>query len=90
MDTPLVVWLAYILSQGDHRMNSVQGWVAGVLTTLKICPGLMGLRELDFSDDRLCLVLDCLGRNDAAWVGLDRALFDYLSKSWGRIRVIGF
>lgn len=68
----VVVWLAYILSQGDHRMNSVQGWVAGVLMTLKICLGLMGLRELDFSDDRLSLVLDCLGRNDAAWEGYER------------------
>ena len=22
----MVVWLAYILSEGDHRLNSVQGW----------------------------------------------------------------
>ena len=22
----VVVWLAYILSEGDHRLNSVQGW----------------------------------------------------------------
>jgi transposase len=24
-----VVWLAYILSEGDHRLNSVQGWLGG-------------------------------------------------------------
>ena len=62
-----VVWLAYILSEGDHRLNSVQGWAAGLLMTLTVCLGALGLRALDFSDDRLCLVLDCLGRDDAAW-----------------------
>jgi transposase len=62
-----VVWLAYILSEGDHRLNSVQGWAAGLLMTLTVCLGALGLRELDFSDDRLCIVLDCLGRDDAAW-----------------------
>ena len=63
----VVIWLAYILSEGDHRMNSVQGWVAGLLMTLKICLSLIGLRELDFSDDRLCRVLDGLGQDDDAW-----------------------
>ena len=33
----VVVWLAYLLSEGDHRLNSVQGWVAGILMTLSIC-----------------------------------------------------
>jgi transposase len=62
-----VVWLAYILSEGDHRLNSVRGWVAGLLMTLKICLGINELRELDVSDDRLSLVLDALGGDDAAW-----------------------
>ena len=59
----VVVWLAYILSEGDHRLNSVQGWAAGRLMTLDICLKTIGLRELDFSDDRLCMVLNCLGQN---------------------------
>jgi transposase len=63
----VVVWLAYILSEGDHRLNSVQGWAAGLLMTLDICLKTTGLRELDFSDDRLCMVLNYLGQNDAAW-----------------------
>ena len=63
----VVVWLAYILSEGDHRLNSVQGWAAGLLMTLDICLKTIGLRELDFSDDRLCMVLNYLGQNDAAW-----------------------
>ncbi len=28
-----VVWLAYLLSEGDHQLNSVQGWAAGLLMT---------------------------------------------------------
>jgi transposase len=62
-----VGWLAYILSEGDHRLNSVQGWAAGLLMTLSVCLKTVGLRDLDFCDDRLCLVLDRLGRDDAAW-----------------------
>ena len=62
----VVGWLTYILSKGDHRLNSVRGWVAGLLMTLKACLGAPGVRELDFTDDRLCLVLDHLGGDDAA------------------------
>jgi transposase len=67
LGTVVVGWLAYILSEGDHRLNSVQGWAAGLLMTLAICLKTVSLRDLDFSDDRLCIVLDHLGRNDAAW-----------------------
>ena len=62
----VVAWLAYILSEGDHRLNSVQGWVAGILMTLTVCLKAGGLRELDFSDDRLAIVLYSLGQ-DAPW-----------------------
>jgi transposase len=61
-----VAWLAYILSEGDHRLNSVQGWVAGILMTLSLCLKAGGLRELDFSDDRLAAVAGMLGQ-DAPW-----------------------
>ena len=62
----VVVWLAYILSEGDHRLNSVQGWAAGILMTLSLCLKAGGLRELDFGDDRLAAVLARLGQ-DAPW-----------------------
>lgn len=57
------VWLAYILSEGDHRLNHVEGWSGGLLMTLEHCLGKT-IRALDFSDDRLALVLDCLGQDD--------------------------
>jgi hypothetical protein len=62
----VVAWLAYILSEGDHRLNFVQGWAAGILMTLAVCLKADGLRELDFSDDRLAIVLYGLGQ-DAPW-----------------------
>jgi transposase len=67
----VIVWLAYILSQGNHRLNSVQSWAAGLLITLTTCLNAIGLRELDFSDDRLAKVLDHLGDDDA-WEAYER------------------
>lgn len=47
-----VVWLSYILSQGDHRLSHVQSWVENRIETLSISTGT-AIRALDFSDDRL-------------------------------------
>ncbi|MEI6069954.1 MAG: hypothetical protein WCP96_21695 [Methylococcaceae bacterium] len=66
-----VGWLAHILSEGDHRLNSVRGRAVGLLMTLEVCLKTVGLRDLDFSDDRLCLLLDYLGRDDAAWASYE-------------------
>jgi transposase len=60
----VVVWIAYILSEGDHRLNHVQSWVAGIMMTLQLCLKIPTLRELDFSDDRLAMVLQSLGHNE--------------------------
>ena len=86
----VVVWLAYILSEGDHRLNSVQGWTAGILMTLSICLKAVGLRELDFSDDKLAIILYSLGQ-DAPWeayetdqVGVLLRVYDLPSK---RVRI---
>jgi transposase len=62
----VVGWLAYVLSEGDHRLNHVQGWVSGLLLTLGICLKTATLRDLDFSDDRLATILTRLG-NDVEW-----------------------
>ncbi len=47
-----VVWLAYILSEGDHRKVTMESYVRGMKETLKQATG-QGLEGLDFSDDRL-------------------------------------
>lgn len=57
------VWLAYILSEGDHRLNHVESWTDGLLITLGKCLGIP-VRSLDFSDDRLAVILDCFGQDD--------------------------
>jgi transposase len=53
------VWLAFITSQGDHRLNQVQPWVAANLYSLQACLGKT-VRPLDFQDDRLADMLDRL------------------------------
>ena len=57
------VWLAYILSEGDHRLNHVESWAEGLLVTLKKCLG-RDVVSLDFSDDRLSRVVDFLGQDE--------------------------
>src|SRR5260221_7344444 len=32
-------WLAHLVSEGDHRMNQVQSWVAHLLATLHLRSG---------------------------------------------------
>jgi transposase len=66
------IWVAHIVSEGDHRMNQVQDWVAQRLQTLHRCTG-QEVREQSWSDDRLALVLDALAQPEA-WQGFERAL----------------
>jgi transposase len=53
------VWLAYITSQGDHRLSMLQPWAEQHRLTLEACLGKT-LRLLDFQDDRLANMLDRL------------------------------
>src|SRR5258707_373147 len=66
------IWLTHILSEGDHRMNQVQGWVAHRLQTLHLCAGQQ-VQERWWSDDRLALVLDALAQPQA-WQRFETAL----------------
>src|SRR3954471_280416 len=50
------IWLAHILSQGDHRKLTVRAWVRQAQYTLQQITGLL-IRETDFTDDRLTIVL---------------------------------
>lgn len=67
-----VGWLGYILSEGDHRLSGLQPWAKVRLGVLSACLG-EAVRELDFSDDRLALVLDALS-DDGRWEGFEQAL----------------
>lgn len=66
------VWLAHILSQADHRMNHVRGWVQKCQYTLqRLLP--QAFVETDFTDDRLADLLRALSI-DANWEALETDL----------------
>lgn len=67
------VWLAFILSQANHRLSHLQPWAAKRLHCLRACVPDEGLQELDFSDDRLALILDALG-DDQQFAAFEREL----------------
>lgn len=68
----IVGWLCYLLSEGDHRLNHVETWANRLLVTLGARLET-NVRALDFSDDRLALVLDYLS-HDQAWENFERSL----------------
>jgi transposase len=51
-----VIWLAYILTEGDHRKVSVEAYITGMHHTLSHLTG-QHIEPLDFSDDRLSYLL---------------------------------
>jgi len=66
------IWLTHILSEGDHRMNQVQRWVANRMQTLHRSSG-QAVRDREWSDDRLSIVLDALSA-DQQWQQFEAAL----------------
>jgi transposase len=67
-----VVWLAFILSEGDHRLSRVEPWVTAHRRTLSRCIGRK-VTPRDLTDDRLATTLDSLSVADC-WVAFERAL----------------
>jgi transposase len=67
------IWLAHILSQGDHRKLPVQAWVRQAGETIRRITGLAELTELDFTDDRLALVLGRLS-HPTTWAAIETEL----------------
>jgi len=59
----LAVWLLFLLSQGDHCLNHVRPWVAGLQLTLSALLGKIVL-PIHFHDDRLADCLDRLASSD--------------------------
>ena len=70
------IWLAHILSQGDHRKLTVRDWVRQAHSTLEQVTGL-DIRETDFTDDRLTLVLRYLS-DEARWQAIEHELGQHL------------
>src|SRR5215213_9089724 len=67
------VWIAFILSEGDHRKATVQDWVGRHSRTLSRLID-QPLRPTDFTDDRLGIVLRRLSPAET-WVGLETDLW---------------
>ena len=69
----ITVWIAYILSHADHRKSPVQAWAQELHHTLETLIG-QPIRPVEFSDDRLTLVLKRLDA-PAAWESLEADLW---------------
>src|SRR5215510_11319411 len=67
-----VVWLAYILTEGDHRKVSVETYLKGMQHTLHHLTAQV-IEPLDFSDDRLSHLLKHLSK-PAYWHQIERDL----------------
>jgi transposase len=67
------IWLAHVLSQSDHRKLPVQAWVRQAGETILRITGLAELTELDFTDDRLAIVLHRLSQPDT-WAAIETDL----------------
>jgi transposase len=66
------VWMAFILSEANHRKVSVQDWAQSHHHTLAAILG-QPLRPAEFSDDRLSIILRRF--HDADWSGLETDLW---------------
>ena len=67
-----VIWLAYIVTEGDHRKVSVEAYIKGMQHTLSHLSGQV-IEALDFSDDRLGHLLKHLSKPQS-WHGIERDL----------------
>ena len=67
-----VIWLAYILTEGDHRKVSVEAYITGMKHTLSQLTAQV-IEPLDFSDDRLSHLLRHLSK-PAYWHQIEHDL----------------
>jgi transposase len=66
-------WLCYILSTCDHRLQNVEDWSESRLDLLRILSGDSALSSLDFTDDKLGLLLEKIG-DCAVWGEIERKI----------------
>jgi len=67
-----VVWLAFLLSEGDHRLSRVEPWGKAHQRTLSRCLG-SEVKPRDLTDDRLATTLDSLSVAER-WAAFERDL----------------
>lgn len=65
-------WLAYILSEGDHRLNQVEEWYTKREKTIRHYIGEAMVAN-DFRDDRLAIILRTLS-DDESWSAIEGEL----------------
>lgn len=68
----ITLWLAYILSEGDHRLNQLEEWYTKRAQTVSHCIP-EELVANDFRDDRLAILLNALSQ-DGSWSSFETAL----------------
>ncbi len=66
------IWLAHILTESNHRKQPVQAWVKQAHETIAKISG-QPVNELDFTDDRLTLLLRRLSK-PVTWQAIEREL----------------
>ena len=71
------LWMCYILSEGDHRLSTVEQWAEDRIELLRVLSGTVELSSYDFSDDKLGLLLDYFGA-DELWGLIDLGISDCL------------
>ena len=64
------LWLCYILSESDHRLQCVEAWAETNLAFLQVLCGNPLLQSSDFTDDRLGYLLGYLG-DCSTWRGIE-------------------
>ncbi|MDM8525400.1 IS1634 family transposase [Desulfococcaceae bacterium HSG8] len=67
-----LIWLAYVLSEGDHRKVSAEAYIKGMRHTLENLAGCE-ICEADFTDDRLTNLLRYLSDRET-WENIENDL----------------
>ena len=66
------IWLAHLLTKSNHRKQPVQAWVKQAHATIEKITG-QTVRDLDFTDDRLTLLLRRLSQAEI-WQAIEKEL----------------
>src|SRR6516162_5814830 len=69
----ITFWITYILSQADHRKFHVRAWALKLHHCLEAVTGL-SIRDVDFTDDRLTLLLSRLSHTET-WNSIEADLW---------------